>query len=342
MRTHLPLQKKSGATNRPNLSTETLRRTNLSNTTIQRSANAPLMSSTPSIQAISDRSGLAPAQSVAPQVGNDIAAMSGAGHPLSRRERSFFESRFGQNFGDVRIHTGESAMRTSASLNAKAFTIGRDIFFGSGEYAPHSREGRRLMAHELTHTIQQKKISHADNRISRKETEKTKVPRQTGKVYACSTPVQHGANIFGFRHAFLRLGSSDPGNFVYGMTPVPMSKDGTSCVQGRVDYCNSCPDARAPGGENCKETSLSIPKVHQTAARSGGYPRGAYCVWGPNSNTYVGWVLKQLNTPRHQYPPGDVPGIDGEPPEPGTFGPDRRKSAFPGGCSHEKECGTPS
>ena len=77
------------------------------------------------------------------------------GEKLPDAEREFFESRMGRDFGEVRIHTGSDAAQVSRDVNAKAFTIGRDVVFGEGEYKPGTPEGRRLMAHELTHTVQQ-------------------------------------------------------------------------------------------------------------------------------------------------------------------------------------------
>lgn len=70
--------------------------------------------------------------------------------------RSFLESRFGTDFVTVRIHTGAWASTVARSLGARAFTFGHDIVFGEGEYAPDNREGLRLLAHELTHVIQQR------------------------------------------------------------------------------------------------------------------------------------------------------------------------------------------
>ena len=78
------------------------------------------------------------------------------GAPLSSPTRHFFEQRFGQNFSDVRIHTDATAAGTAKSINAKAFTLGRDIVFGSGQYMPDSSSGKRLLAHELTHVMQQR------------------------------------------------------------------------------------------------------------------------------------------------------------------------------------------
>ena len=84
-----------------------------------------------------------------------IHAMKGSGRPLDQRTRSFMEPRFGVDFGEVRIHTDATASRTAQSLNARAFTIGHDIAFNHGEYNPASATGKQLLAHELTHTIQQ-------------------------------------------------------------------------------------------------------------------------------------------------------------------------------------------
>lgn len=85
-----------------------------------------------------------------------INTLRGNGKPLSRSERSFFESRFHQDFSQVRIHNDSQASETARAITARAITVGRDIVFGAGEYEPHSAGGRQLLAHELTHTLQQK------------------------------------------------------------------------------------------------------------------------------------------------------------------------------------------
>jgi hypothetical protein len=80
---------------------------------------------------------------------------SGGGHALDMSTRSFMESRFGRDFGDVKVHTGMAAEESARSIGAVAYTVGGDIVFGAGHYAPHTTEGRWLLSHELTHTIQQ-------------------------------------------------------------------------------------------------------------------------------------------------------------------------------------------
>ena len=83
----------------------------------------------------------------------DAAANAiGHGAPLSPEMRSYFEPRFGHDFSQVRVHTDGAA---ALAVQARAYTYGRDIVFGSGEYAPASGAGRRLLAHELTHVVQQ-------------------------------------------------------------------------------------------------------------------------------------------------------------------------------------------
>jgi hypothetical protein len=77
------------------------------------------------------------------------------GRPLSASARSFFQARFGRSFDDVRIHTGSASDRAAKTIDARAFTLGSDIAFAEGEYRPESSEGKRLLAHELTHVLQQ-------------------------------------------------------------------------------------------------------------------------------------------------------------------------------------------
>lgn len=88
-----------------------------------------------------------------PVVAAPITPIGGA--PLPAGVRGYMEPRFGANFGNVRIHVGEAAAQQSASLNAHAFTVGEHIFFGRNRFQPESAGGRELIAHELTHTIQQ-------------------------------------------------------------------------------------------------------------------------------------------------------------------------------------------
>ena len=102
-------------------------------------------------------------RTVTPLMAANINALRGGGQPLPETTRSFFEARFGVDFGQVRVHTGPRAMETARGVSARAYTIGRDIVFGSGQYALESVPGKKLLAHELTHTLQQKAAEKLPN-----------------------------------------------------------------------------------------------------------------------------------------------------------------------------------
>lgn len=95
------------------------------------------------------------AQQVTPRIAHAIHSIKGSGQPLPKYERAFFEPRFGRDFSNVRMHNDTRAARIARSINARAFTLGRDIVFGAGQYSPTSLSGRLLLAHELTHVVQQ-------------------------------------------------------------------------------------------------------------------------------------------------------------------------------------------
>ncbi|MFT3823204.1 MAG: DUF4157 domain-containing protein [Chitinophagaceae bacterium] len=84
-----------------------------------------------------------------------VSNISGKGQALSNGVRSFYEPRFGQDFSNVRIHTDTVAAKSAQSINALAYTTGNNIVFNSGQYAPDSTGGKKLLAHELTHVVQQ-------------------------------------------------------------------------------------------------------------------------------------------------------------------------------------------
>lgn len=88
-----------------------------------------------------------------PEVVNDVLRSSG--QMLDASTRSFMEPRFGHDFSHVRVHTDAQAAESAQAVNALAYTVGNDIVLGSGQYAPQTNAGRRLLAHELTHVVQQ-------------------------------------------------------------------------------------------------------------------------------------------------------------------------------------------
>jgi Domain of unknown function (DUF4157) len=81
--------------------------------------------------------------------------LSSPGRPLDAAARAALEPRFGYDFSGVRIHTDLTAARSAREVNALAFTVGRDVVFGAGQYSPDTAAGRKLLAHELAHVVQQ-------------------------------------------------------------------------------------------------------------------------------------------------------------------------------------------
>ena len=92
-------------------------------------------------------------------VGDNFLSGLGPGQPLDPATRAFMEPRFGHDFGDVRLHTNAKAAESAAAVNAQAYSVGKDVVFGSGYYAPTSTAGQRLLAHELTHVVQSRASS---------------------------------------------------------------------------------------------------------------------------------------------------------------------------------------
>jgi hypothetical protein len=97
---------------------------------------------------------------VSPGLGEQIRSLRGGGRPLPQSTRNFYELRFGYDFSQVRVYSGSKAAETAREVNAQAFTIGQNVVFGAGHYAPDTASGKRLLAHELTHVLQQSPTNH--------------------------------------------------------------------------------------------------------------------------------------------------------------------------------------
>ena len=119
------------------------------------------------------RSSRSPAPAPQVDAGAVDAAVRTPGEPLRADTRSFFEERFGADLGDVRVHADAAAATSADALDAHAYAHGRHLVFGPGEYRPDSAAGRRLLAHELAHVLQQERTGE---RIQRDEKEQKKAP----------------------------------------------------------------------------------------------------------------------------------------------------------------------
>lgn len=92
---------------------------------------------------------------VGPAFERYVSSLGEGGAALPQSERKFFEPRFNRDFSDVRIHTDSRAAQSAQQIDALAYTIDNNIVFNTGQYQPHTDAGRRLIAHELTHVVQQ-------------------------------------------------------------------------------------------------------------------------------------------------------------------------------------------
>ena len=100
-------------------------------------------------------------------VSDNFLSALGHGAPLDAATRNYFEPRFGADFGNVRVHADGEAAASARAISARAYTLGRRIVFGTGEYRPQTDEGRSLLAHELTHVVQQSRNVPGGARIQR-------------------------------------------------------------------------------------------------------------------------------------------------------------------------------
>ena len=109
--------------------------------------------------------------------------LASPGQPLDTATSRFMQSRFGQDFSDVRVHTDGQAAESARIVNARAYTVGRNVVFGAGQYTPETDKGRRLVAHELVHVGQQENINMfhpSDSNMIQLQTFRNCTPATTG------------------------------------------------------------------------------------------------------------------------------------------------------------------
>jgi hypothetical protein len=188
--------------------------------------------SQPSVQRAAEGGGFQASSSVE----SGLASQQGGGSPLDEEVRSFMEPRFGNDFSSVRIHTGSNAVQMNKELHAQAFTHGSDIYFNAGRYNPGSNEGKQLLAHELTHVVQQtgaKKLQQKPiiSLKSNKQTPQAKqLPGQHPKVTTSNeqktkTPVTPAVGGVGFSGslALSIQAKADPGQILEQLKNTPPS-----------------------------------------------------------------------------------------------------------------------
>ena len=153
----------------------------MADSVIRGGKQAPLLSNC-SLGALQrDQPNTSPASAGAPPIVNEV--LGGSGQPLDSSTRAFMEPRFGHDFGNVRVHFDARAAASARSVNALAYTVGHDIVFSHGAFAPDDPSGRSLLAHELAHVVQQSdahtsrgQLQRQPDETSTKETPPAKTP----------------------------------------------------------------------------------------------------------------------------------------------------------------------
>jgi len=300
----------------------------------------------------------------APAIVHDV--LKSTGKALDSTTRTSMEPHFGQDFSGVRVHTDAKAAESARAVHAHAYTVGNNVVFGSGKYAPGTSAGSALLAHELTHVVQQSgasggsteqslKIGAADDVYEQEadrasnaigttsgsigvQKSETQVSRQQDPPGAPAAPAKPAGPVYLCSknldrspvgtHCFFRFGSNAKGNHTYSLEPVDR---GGNCWQGepKIDFSS---DVNAEA--KCEVTTLTEPCL--TAAFAA-YPIGHYCTFGPNSNTFVGHLARTCGMAKPD-PSGYNPGIDRAPPPAGTFAASPDETLW--GCK-TKTCNVP-
>lgn len=125
-----------------------------------------------------------------PEIENDIRGAQGGGRPLDDHVRTDMESHMGVDLSSVRVHADSRGDALSRSVQADAFTTGSDVFFRDGKYSPDSSDGRKLLAHELTHVVQQASGDvPAESRVSHPEDTHEREAAAVADTVASASPV---------------------------------------------------------------------------------------------------------------------------------------------------------
>jgi hypothetical protein len=121
-----------------------------------------------------------------PPIVHDV--LQAPGQPLDSETRAFMEPRFNHDFSNVRVHTDGRAGESASAVKAMAYTVGRDVVFGAGRYSPRTDEGRRLLAHELTHVIQQNLGSGGKEQAAETEADLSTAKIEDGRSIQVAAP----------------------------------------------------------------------------------------------------------------------------------------------------------
>ena len=147
----------------------------------------------------------------------------GGGSPLPEETKGFMESRFGADFSDVRIHDDSTAASMNQSIQAQAFTQGKDIYFNSGKYSPNSHRGKSLIAHELTHVLQQRGDEIAPKEAKQSTLDPTPSETKDSQQNSPPTPQKDGISQLLIGILSMAIGTEEAKSFVENIKADPQN-----------------------------------------------------------------------------------------------------------------------
>ncbi|MDC8448251.1 MAG: DUF4157 domain-containing protein [Nitrospira sp.] len=209
---------------------------------------------------------------VVPPIVHEV--LRSTGHPLDLATRDFFEPRFGRDFSQVRVHTGDEASRSAEAVDALAYTVGNNVVFGRGQYRPDTAVGCRLLAHELTHTEQQGEGIHTSLQVGELDDQLEREADRMAEAALRSPEL----DATGATHT---VGHEGDTNGVLQRTPAPPSYGGVTGVQDlskiRID---AVPDFLASG--------LTAPRVVNVHVADPAVVHITWMLYDPNDQMMSG------------------------------------------------------
>lgn len=181
------------------------------------------------------RAAVSPAPETVPPIVHEV--LRSAGQPLGASTRAFMEPRFGHDFSRVRVHTDANSARSAREVNALAYTVGDDIVFDHGRYDPETTEGKSLLTHELTHSLQQKNMNWSPGDRLRIGPEGTALEHEAENE-ASRLGGQPGKPLTAVNQYMLqRSNGSSAGGGSAGTASAPTTQYGAACSRGAANPC---------------------------------------------------------------------------------------------------------
>ena len=290
-----------------------------------------------------------PASTVAPQIVSEVLGSSG--RPLDASTRAFMEERFGRDFGQVRIHSDERAGESAGAVNAFAYTVGQNVIFGAGQYAPQTNAGRRLLAHELTHVVQQTPAASpstgslttghiSDQSESRSNAQSSRqAPLMTTRAeHAVAPMIQRDPIPSDFGTGNIRLREDGQIEFLYGTPNAPVTGPlgiGARCNNGRCQFVFGQDPSQIDNRTYSVSEIADLLKGFAGGGAAGPGPRPpgspglpSPVIPGgplpatpgqPSSGICLAWDILGRCTRSIPLPPAAAPGTTPGPGRPGTF-----------------------